>query len=144
MNFLLDQSTDARLVLWLTDRGHNALRIGRDYPPGLADAEGLTLATREGRILITDDREFGELVFRHRQPHAGVTYLRLASYGFALTTARLEEVLTHPGLTHEIATVAEPARQRRAPVWKRASLRALVRMHGLGAFHPAQPMVSHA
>ncbi len=94
MSFLLDQSTDARLVAWLTARGHDAVRIGRDYPPGLPDAEVLAIAKREGRILITDDRDFGELVFRHRQPHTGVIYLRLASYSFALTTARLDEVLT--------------------------------------------------
>jgi predicted nuclease of predicted toxin-antitoxin system len=95
MNFLLDQSTDARLVSWLTQRGHNALRIGRDYPHGLPDEQVLAIAHREGRILITDDRDFGELVFRHRQPHTGVIYLRLASYSLALTTARLEHVLTN-------------------------------------------------
>ena len=95
MNFLLDQSTDARLVSWLTQRGHNALRIGRDYPHGLPDDDVLAIARKEGRILITDDRDFGELVFRRRQPHTGVIYLRLASYSFALTTARLEHVLTN-------------------------------------------------
>ena len=95
MKFLLDQSADARLVPWLTKRGHDAVRIGRDYPPSLPDEEVLAIAEREGRILITDDRDFGELVFRHRQPHAGVIYLRLASYSFALTTARLNDVLTH-------------------------------------------------
>ena len=94
MNFLLDQSTDARLVSWLTQRGHNALRIGRDYPHGLPDKDVLAIAHREGRILITDDRDFGELVFRRRQPHTGVIYLRLA-YSFALTIARLEDVLTN-------------------------------------------------
>jgi len=94
MKFLLDQSTDARLIGWLTDHGHDAIRIGREYPPGLSDREVLAIAKREGRILITDDRDFGELVFRHRYPHRGVIYLRLASYSFALTTARLEEVLT--------------------------------------------------
>src|SRR5512132_2061782 len=100
MNFLLDQSTDARLIPWLTKRGHNARRIGRDCPPGLPDEEVLAIAERERRILITDDRDFGELVFRHRQPHTGVIYLRLASYSFALTTARLEDVLTNH--THQL------------------------------------------
>ena len=115
MNFLLDQSTDARLVPWLTGRGHNALRIGRDYPPGLPDEEVLAIATREGRILITDDRDFGELVFRHRQPHTGVIYLRLASYSFALTTARLEDVLTNYADRLDRFLVVTPAsvRERR-------------------------------
>ena len=94
MKFIIDQSADARIVAWLTDRGHNAIRIGRDYPPGLPDEEVLAIASRERRILITDDRDFGELVFRHLRPHSGVIYLRLSSFSFALTTARLEHVLT--------------------------------------------------
>jgi predicted nuclease of predicted toxin-antitoxin system len=85
MNFLLDQSVDARLIAWLTARGHDTNRIGRDYPPGLPDREVFTIAQRESRILITDDRDFGELVFRHRQIHTGIIYLRLVSYSFALT-----------------------------------------------------------
>ena len=95
MNFLLDQSTDARLVPWLTKHGHTARRIGREYPAGLPDEQVLAIAEREGCILITDDRDFGELVFRHRQPHTGVIYLRLASYSLDLLKARLEHVLTH-------------------------------------------------
>ena len=115
MRFLLDQSADARLVAWLTQRGHDAVRIGHDHPPGLPDEEVLAIATREERILITDDRDFGELVFRRRHPHAGVIYLRLASYSFALTAARLNDVLTHHGSRLDRFLVVTPAsvRERR-------------------------------
>jgi predicted nuclease of predicted toxin-antitoxin system len=112
MNFLLDQSVDARLVAWLTARGHDAKRIGRDYPHGLPDREVLAIAQRESRILITDDRDFGELVFRHRQPHTGIIYLRLASYSLALTTARLEEVLTNHASWLDRFLVVTPASVR--------------------------------
>jgi predicted nuclease of predicted toxin-antitoxin system len=96
MRFLLDQSSDARLVPYLAQLGHDATRIGRDYPPGLPDQEVLALAHREGRILITDDRDFGELVFRLHQPHAGVIYLRLGEYAdLATKIDRLDYVLTH-------------------------------------------------
>jgi len=115
MRFLLDQSADARLIAWLTERGHDAVRIGRDHPPGLPDEQVLAIARRDGRILITDDRDFGELVFRHRQPHAGVIYLRLASYSFALTTARLDDVLTNHADRLDRFLVVTPAsvRERR-------------------------------
>jgi predicted nuclease of predicted toxin-antitoxin system len=86
---------DARLILWLIEHGHTARRIGREYPAGLPDEQVLAIAEREGCILITDDRDFGELVFRHRQPHTGIIYLRLASYSLDLIKARLEHVLTH-------------------------------------------------
>ena len=63
MRFLLDQSSDARLIPHLRSLGHEATRIARDYPAGLPDSEVLAVAHREERILITDDRDFGELVF---------------------------------------------------------------------------------
>ena len=77
MRFLLDQSSDARLIPHLRSLGHEATRIARDYPAGLPDSEVLAVAHREERILITDDRDFGELVFQHFHPHSGVIYLRL-------------------------------------------------------------------
>ena len=95
LRFLLDQSADARLVPYLRALGHDAVRIGKDHPPGLPDATVLALAVAERRILITDDRDFGELVFRHRQPHTGVIYFRLGEYAeFPLKQARLDHVLS--------------------------------------------------
>jgi len=96
MKFLLDQRSDARLVPDLRSHGHDATRIAADYPGGLPDPEVLAIAARESRILITDDRDFGELVFVQRQPHTGVIYLRLGEYAdLATKTARLAFVLDH-------------------------------------------------
>ena len=47
MRFLLDQSVDARLVAYLIALGHDALRVGRDYPSGLPDDQVLAIA-RQG------------------------------------------------------------------------------------------------
>jgi predicted nuclease of predicted toxin-antitoxin system len=96
MKFLLDQSTDARLLSYLTKRGHDATQIRRTYPHSLPDPEVLSLAYQEKRILITDDRDFGELVFRLKRPHAGVIFLRLGTYApLNLKIERLAYVLTH-------------------------------------------------
>jgi predicted nuclease of predicted toxin-antitoxin system len=76
MKFLLDQSTDARLSTYLRQLGHDVTRVAADYPPGLLDPKILSLAHAEGRILITDDRDFVELVFRLKLPHAEVIFLR--------------------------------------------------------------------
>jgi hypothetical protein len=43
------------------------------------DADILDRAAHEGRTLITNDKNFGELVFRSKQPHHGVILLRLLS-----------------------------------------------------------------
>jgi len=76
MKFLLDQNVEGRILAFLSGQGHDAKRVGIDYPPGLPDEEVLKIAHGEQRILITNDRDFGELVFRQKLPHAGVIYLR--------------------------------------------------------------------
>ena len=50
---------------------------------------------RERRILITNDRDFGELVVRGRLEHAGVVLLRLETTDLATKIARLDYVLEH-------------------------------------------------
>jgi predicted nuclease of predicted toxin-antitoxin system len=76
MRFLLDQSAEARIGVFLNSIGHDSTRIGKDYPPGLPDDEVLDIAVSEQRVLITNDSDFGELIFKHQRPHAGVIYLR--------------------------------------------------------------------
>ena len=97
MRFLVDASSDARLVPFLRSLGHDVTRIGTEYPADLPDYDVLALAQREQRILITDDRDFGALVFKDRHPHAGVIYLRLETTLLSVRTARLAFVLTMHG-----------------------------------------------
>src|SRR5918992_5171757 len=80
MKFLLDQSTDARLLSYLKQLGHDATQIRRTYPQSIPNPEVLSIAHKEKLILITDDRDFGELVFRLQRPHARVIFLRLGTY----------------------------------------------------------------
>ena len=116
MKFLVDASSDARLVTHLRNLGHDATRIGTEYPPALEDAQVLALAQREQRILITDDRDFGELIFRLRQPHAGVIYLRLETTQLAVRLDRLDYVLSHYAdqLAHFIVVTDDAVRVRRS------------------------------
>jgi len=72
MRFLLDESADACLAPYLRGLGHDVARLAVDYPAGLPDPRVLAIAAAEGRVLLTNDRDFGELVFRLRQSHAGV------------------------------------------------------------------------
>lgn len=98
MKFLLDESAEARIGVFLTERSHEATRIGREYPASLPDEEVLALARREQRILITNDKDFGELVFRQHHPHAGVIFFRFPLDSTAQHKIRaLEELLaSHP------------------------------------------------
>jgi uncharacterized protein with PIN domain len=93
MRFLFDQSTDRRLAPYLRQAGHDVTVIAADYPPSLPDDAVLTIAQREQRVLITEDRDFGELVFRHRHAHSGVIYWRLPPMELAAKIARLSGLL---------------------------------------------------
>lgn len=93
MRFLLDESADVRVGDYLTTVGHDVTFIVRDYPRALSDEQVLARAHSEGRVVITEDRDFGELVVRYRQPHAGVILFRLPATDLAGRFARLNQIL---------------------------------------------------
>ena len=95
LRFLVDESADARLATWLRSSGYDATTVAVSHGPGHRDENVLAIAHAEGRVLITDDRDFGDLVFRYGHPHAGVIYLRLGTTVIARRIERLEYVLRH-------------------------------------------------
>ena len=76
MNFLVDEGVDAPIVRTLREKGHDVLYIA-ELDPGIDDEVILEQARNENRILITLDKDFGELVFRLEKIHAGVVLVRL-------------------------------------------------------------------
>jgi predicted nuclease of predicted toxin-antitoxin system len=77
MRFLLDESAELRIAAFLKQAGHDVTSIAEDHPRSLPDEQVLAIANAEQRLLITNDRDFGELIFRQQLPHAGVIYFRL-------------------------------------------------------------------
>ncbi len=45
---------------------------------GISDDEVLNIANQKGMILLTSDKDFGELVFRHDRITQGIVLIRLA------------------------------------------------------------------
>ncbi|MBL8747381.1 MAG: DUF5615 family PIN-like protein [Phycisphaerae bacterium] len=77
MRFLANENIPALLVELLSIRGHDVGWIRRDAP-GAKDAEVLRRSAAENRVLITFDKDFGELVFRlGAEASSGVILLRL-------------------------------------------------------------------
>jgi predicted nuclease of predicted toxin-antitoxin system len=87
MKFLLDESAEYRLASFLTGQGHDVTAIAHDYPAAIADSEVLGIAASEQRVVVTNDADFGELVFRHGHAHSGVILFRLPAGD---TTAKIE------------------------------------------------------
>lgn len=71
MRLLVDSCLGPRLVHGLRQRGHDVEWV-KDWPKDPGDREILAYAHATGRVVITADNDFGELVFKDGQPHCGV------------------------------------------------------------------------
>ena len=67
MRLLADENIPKLAVEALRDRGHDVAWVRQDAP-GIPDQEVLSLGQDESRLLITCDKDFGELAFRHGLP----------------------------------------------------------------------------
>ena len=76
MRFLADEGVDGPIVERLRAEGHDVAYVA-EMNPGLPDDAVLTISLEKGAILVTTDRDFGELVFRQGRLHAGVLLVRL-------------------------------------------------------------------
>ncbi len=76
MNVLIDVSAGQLVANTIRGLGHDVACV-RDVDPRMADDEILAWAVRDGRLVVTMDKDFGELVYRSGQSHSGVLLLRL-------------------------------------------------------------------
>ena len=75
MRLLLDECCDPRLVAALRDAGHDVHYV-LESDRGADDDTLLALSRDQGRILVTEDKDFGELVIRHGRRVPGLILLR--------------------------------------------------------------------
>ena len=76
MRFLVDECTGPAVANWLVTTGHEVFSVF-DRTKGATDDEILSKALAENWIVITNDKDFGEMIFRERRDHNGVIFLRL-------------------------------------------------------------------
>ena len=97
MRFLLDVCAASRsLQTALAELGHDVLSV-RDWNPRATDRSVLTFAYEDRRILITEDKDFGELVFLRREPHPCI--VRLVEMRAAEKASAMRELTSHYGDT---------------------------------------------
>ncbi|MBC8179945.1 DUF5615 family PIN-like protein [candidate division KSB1 bacterium] len=76
MKLLIDENAPRTLVEYLKKENFDLIWI-REYHRGLADEEIVRLSKIEDRIIITFDKDFGELVYRKNMNPAGIILLRI-------------------------------------------------------------------
>ncbi len=77
MKLVADESVDRQIVERLRRDGHDVLYVS-ELSPSISDDAVLDQANAIRAVLITADKDFGELVYRRGQIHAGVVLIRLA------------------------------------------------------------------
>lgn len=102
MKFIVDECTGPSVARWLKENGHDVYSVS-EQSPGWTDEQVLQKALADNRILFTNDKDFGYLIFKSQMAHCGVVLMRLedetsvnkikvlsgflASYGEAITHA---------------------------------------------------------
>ena len=77
MKILADESVDHPVFKFLQEKGFNIKHISF-IGGGVADQDVLDMAWRQKRILLSVDKDFGELAFRAKKPSHGIVLYRLS------------------------------------------------------------------
>jgi predicted nuclease of predicted toxin-antitoxin system len=91
MKFLLDQDVYATTGRFLTGSGHDVVPVGQLGLLRATDEELLHVARELGRILVTRDRDYGNLVFV-KGSGTGVVYLRMSPDTHEVVHSELDRV----------------------------------------------------
>jgi predicted nuclease of predicted toxin-antitoxin system len=116
VRWLVDECIDAGLVSHLRAAGHDVHYMA-EIDPSVSDTIAMMRAQRELRILLTEDKDFGDLVFRRGHPVPAIVLLRIDPASHALKRKRLDAVISRFGndLFGRYLTVEE-ARLRSRPL----------------------------
>ena len=92
MRFLVDECTGPGVGRWLREQGHEVFSVYEEMR-GIDDDTIIKKAYAEDWILITNDKDFGEKVYREKYRHRGIILLRLENDRVANKIEALQRVL---------------------------------------------------
>ncbi|MBX9783271.1 MAG: DUF5615 family PIN-like protein [Chitinophagaceae bacterium] len=95
MKLLANENIPYKSFLYLKAKGYEIVSIGIENP-SITDAEVMAIAINEKRIVVTFNRDYGELIFkRNYKPEKGVIYLRLDEYEPEEPGLIIEEIINN-------------------------------------------------
>jgi predicted nuclease of predicted toxin-antitoxin system len=80
MKILADESVDFGIILGLRQKGFEVISVLESYS-GYSDTEVLKIGIESKCLLITEDKDFGELTYRMKLKHLGILLIRLSDVG---------------------------------------------------------------
>jgi predicted nuclease of predicted toxin-antitoxin system len=96
MRWLVDECVAAEVVSRLRAGGHYTVYMAESGPRSV-DIDIIQTAQQDGRVLLTEDKDFGELVFRRHYPVPGLVLLRIDPRAPRQRWERLEAAMAHFG-----------------------------------------------
>jgi predicted nuclease of predicted toxin-antitoxin system len=77
IDLIADESVDANITALLRAEGHSVWSVSEETP-SVSDTVVLAAAFEKSLLLLTEDKDFGELAIRLKRPHCGVLLIRLS------------------------------------------------------------------
>ena len=112
LRFLADESCDFAFVRALRQADYDVKAVS-EFMSGASDLKVLESAFEEGRILLTEDKHFGEWVFAHERGTAGILLVRYpVNMRSHMTQAMVELASEHGTELRNRYVVLEPGRAR--------------------------------
>jgi predicted nuclease of predicted toxin-antitoxin system len=111
VRLLIDENISPVIGDALRAAGHD-VRAAAVVCPGAPDEDLVALAIAEVRIVVSEDKDFGNLAFQHNLCPPGLVQVRLPGYLPAEKASRLVEVLEREA-ADDCILVVEPAQVRR-------------------------------
>jgi len=110
MRFLVDECVGPGVAHWLREQAYDVSCV-YEQSRGISDGEVLKLSVQQDRILITNDKDFGEMIYREQRPHKGIILLRITDPRLDATINALRRLLTNhaPRLANAFVVVTETA-----------------------------------
>ena len=116
MRWFVDECVDAGLVMRLRTSGHDVV-YAAEVAPAATDTTILEMAQVQDRLLLTEDKDFADLVFRRGVRVPGTVLLRIDPALHALKIRRLEAAVARFGdKLFGRYTIIEEARFRSRPL----------------------------
>lgn len=95
-SIVADENVHNQIIFFLREAGYNVYSI-RELSPGISDQSVLSIAREKNGILITEDADFGELIFSYGLKTVGIIFLRYYWQDVDLICQALQKVLiAHP------------------------------------------------
>lgn len=103
MKLLANENFPLKSILYLRSKGFDISSIGTDNP-SIKDNVVMGIAIKEERTILTFDRDYGELIFKHNyKPQRGVIYLRLDEYKADEPGKLIEDLINKKGFDFDNA-----------------------------------------